>query len=552
MKRFLWLALLTLAPWAGWSSTAQAQGSSQPVVVMSLSGFDQIKDGLKGQFEMMGMAKEFKQVDAMANALSTGLDRSKPIGLAVTLGGEMPTVVGFVPVSNLDQLLGGLALFQIPVEDVGGMKKVKDVYIKEQDGYAFLGQKPEDLQTLPDPAKSLGDLPKQYDMAMAINVQNVPADQRELAMGLIRQGMEASLQKNEEESDAQFELRKKLAEQQVKAFDQIFSECDQVVMGLTMDRTAKQLAMDMRITAKRGTKMADQFAQLKNASSKFGGVVRPDALVGMNVASMMTDQSEIDQVVSQLQAYKSSVMQMIEDSKDFDSDEERTIIKGWASQALDILQKTVETGRLDMAVSAVRTPAGPLSVLGGVHIADGKALEGLVQQVLKMAEKQTPNMPKIEFNVATHKGANIHGVAIPAPENDPEGFAKVFGDKPMFYVGFSPDTAWTAMGTGSLDTLKAAIDASAQSRPVPPMELTFSVGSIMQMAAEMDANNPALLPLATAVQPGKDHVRMLVEPIENGERVRFLIEDEVLKLIGMAVQMQKQLQGPPPEAPPFN
>jgi len=530
----------------GLSPVAQAQGTSKPILVVSISGFQELKDDITYLAKATDNGDKTAPFDAVVDGFTTGLDKQKSIGAIVTMDGDQPSVVGFIPVKNLNQLLGSLAAVIGPTKDAGnGLKSVGGgtAFIKEQDGYAFLAQKASQLQNLPDPVKALGTLPKQYDIAIEANIQNIPKEYRTMGLGFMKQGLEAQLNtKQDNETDAQFEFRKQMAATQIKQIERFMDEGDRITFGWSVDRTGKKTFLDFVITAVRGSKLAQQLATLKESTTKFSGLLKGDAPIAMSMAIENKDPEEIDNAVAQIRSYKETLLDMIEDSDEFEDDDQKKLVKGWASQAMDIVQKTVEAGRFDAALAFTSPPGSTSTLLAGVHTVDGKGLEKIAMEVLKMAEKEQEDFPKVQYNVTKHGAVNLHALAIPIPQEDAENFRKIFGDKPMLYLGFSPDTVWLAAGTGSLDPLKVAIDASGERKPTTPMMMTASLGSIMRLAAEVNKENPALMPLANAIQPGSDHVRMLVEAIDSGERIRFEVEEGVLKLIGMGAKLQKDLE----------
>jgi hypothetical protein len=542
VKRIIALAVACLMLAGG--QTAQAQ-NVKPLVVISISSYAKLKDSILYLAKTLDTANQAQiaQAEGMADAMTGGLDTQKPIGATVAFDGAEPIVVGFLPVKNLNQFLGGLALFGVQAKDAGnGLKSISNglAFVKEQDGYAYVAQKAEYLQNLPDPAKAIGTLGKQFDLGIVGNMQNLPLDLKQQALSLIRMGLDQSLEQQDGESDAQFNFRKQAAAQQMKQLEQFFNETEQITIGWQTDKTAKKTYLDMIVTAARGTRMAKSFAALKDTTTKFGGVVKPDAPFSMHVATEMKDQEEIDQAVAQIKLLKTTALEAIDDSEDFDTDEERDMWKGWASQALDVLQRTVEGGRVDFAASFQSVAGGPATVLAGMHVADGKALEKVVVDMLKTAEKKKEGFPKVTYNAGTHKGTAYHTLALDPPE-DKEVFEKIFGEKAMLHIGYSTDTVWIAMGANALDQLKAAIDGTGERKAVRPMAMTVALGSIMKLAAEVNKDDPQLLPLANAVAGGSDHIRILVDPIDNGEKVRFEIEEGVFKLIGVATKTVKSV-----------
>jgi hypothetical protein len=108
-----------------------------------------------------------------------------------------------------------------------------------------------------------------------------------------------------------------------------------------------------------------------------------------------------------------------------------------------------------------------------------------------------------------------------------------------------------ALGRSALDAIKQVIDQSAASpnKPTSPMEMSVSVGEIMNAAKgfadEDDKPQVEMIAEMLSTQAaGRDHVRIVTQPIENGIRVRIEAEEGVLRAIGMgAMQAQMQAAG---------
>src|SRR5207253_9861786 len=69
-----------------------------------------------------------------------------------------------------------------------------------------------DALPISDPDKLLGNLSKDYALAVRFNVQNVPEDLRKNVGDIFRAGMEVGLQQKAGEDDIAFEFRRKMAD----------------------------------------------------------------------------------------------------------------------------------------------------------------------------------------------------------------------------------------------------------------------------------------------------------------------------------------------------
>jgi len=126
-------------------------------------------------------------------------------------------------------------------------------------------------------------------------------------------------------------------------------------------------------------------------------------------------------------------------------------------------------------------------------------------------------------------------------------------------IGIGKQSVYFALGRDCLAATKDIIDRSKANpgKSVAIMEMTFALGQIMELAAFMgDEQAKPILEMISGMldkeSAGRDHVRMVAQPINNGIRMRFEMEEGVLKAIGMGVAaaMEASMGGGPMEAQP--
>lgn len=537
MKRTLLCCLATACVLA----MAPAAMAQKPIVVLSFNNVESLLADARYISDLVVPEDKRPPFD-MVDQFTEGVDLKKPFGGVVSLDeGGQASYVAFIPVTNLDKVLASLGNFGLQAEDAGnGMKKIGPATIVEEKGYVFIAADPEHLTKLPDPAQSLGTLPQEYDISVRVNVQNIPVFLRQLGLGFIRSGIDQGLEKKEDESDAQFEFRKELAEQQYKQLEQAFNETDQITLGVSVDQEAKQSFLEIASTAKTGTKLAEQASSLIDASTLFGALVLPKAPFALNLSVQNNDEAQIEQGTKQVEAYRSAVMEMIDESEDIDSDEERAIFKELAGEGMDIFKSIVEGGKLDMALVLNQDGDGPVHILAGLYLPDAKPLEALAKKVLTMAMESEENFPKVQFDAAEHAGTKLHTLALPA-EDDAEKQAKleeVFGAKPEVCLGFSKNLAWVGLGTGAIDLLKDAIDNSgeASAKQIIPLQMSLSLAPFLKLGgkfAEKESDREEMKTVAEQVTSGEDRLRFLMQGIDRGSKFRIEIEDGALKAFAL-------------------
>ena len=238
---------------------AQSSDASKPLAIVTLAGYDElIKDinflgGLAGQPQAAQQLEMMVQMFTQGKGLA-GLDKSRPIGVLVLSDGAGFQGAACLPVTSLDELLGALAGLGIQAEDQGdGVKKITgpngELFVREQGDWAFVAPMQELLDGLPnDPGEFFAPLAKEYDIAARVFVQNVPEQFRQMAMPMITQSMESSLEQLPDENDEAYELRKSVAKAQLVELTRMLDEKEVLTRGLPIHREEQRVPADFSFT----------------------------------------------------------------------------------------------------------------------------------------------------------------------------------------------------------------------------------------------------------------------------------------------------------------
>jgi hypothetical protein len=463
----------------------------------------------------------------------TGLDKSRPMGAAFTLEGMTPHGFAFLPITDLK---GFLALFpQIGAQETGGVYEIQgpagqSVYAAQKGKWAFVSNDKDVLGSVPaDPDKLLGNLTKDYAIAVQFNVQNVPQDMRNTFAQMFRAGAEASLQQNPGEDDIGFEFRKKMVEGQLKQIDTLVKDLDQFTIGWAIDPTARNTHLDMSLTAVSGSDTAKQFAKVADVKSEFGGFLLPDAAVTFNACSKM-DQSDIDQIVGMLDEFHKKASQGIDNDAGIPEEAAKKAAKEVVSELFDVVTNTVKAGKLDFGGALVLQP-NSLAFTAGGFVKDGAAFDAAIRKLVDLG-KEEKDFPEVKFDAETYKGIKIHSIAIPSPD---ENAKRLFGDNINAYLGIGQQSVYFCLGKEGLTTLKSIVDKSAgpSSAANYPFQLNFALTQIAQFINSTKPNpQAAMAAQLLSSAPGKDHIRITASVISNGVNYRIEAEEGVLKAIG--------------------
>jgi hypothetical protein len=408
--------------------------------------------------------------------------------------------------------------------------------VKHEGDWAYISQSPQHLRNLPkDPAKLLAPIAKDYDVAVRFYLANVPEAFRQQGLAMIRGGLQMGMQQQPGETDAQFEVRRRMIENQLETFEKSAAEIDQFTLGLDIDSEQKQVHLDFDLAVLPGSALAKQLAAQANAKTNFAGFASDDAAAYLSVASKLGP-DDIQQTLSQLEGLRGQLERAIDEEENLPDETAKDKIKEVAGKLIDAFENTVKSGSID---GGGRLQLGDtLTFAAGGYVADGAELEKAFKELVALA-KNEPDFPGIKFDAEKYKDVRFHTTSVPV--KDEEG-QKVLGETLDVVVGIGPQAGYLAIGEQGLDLLKQVIDESAK-RPgaaVPPMQVNVALAPIFKFAAEKgEEPQVAMLAEALSQAAGQDHVKLTVIPVTNGQKVRLLLEQGVLEALGQAGQMSQ-------------
>ena len=221
------------------SVLAQSPGNAtKPIAVIGLSSYDELMQDADFIGGIVGMPGASQMADMLLTQRTggkglAGLDKSKPIGMVVQAAGMSPSFGVCVPVTDQAAFLGLATMVGAMSKDLGnGVTQVsvmgQDAYAKNSSGWMLLGMSPEQLATLPaDPSAVLGPLTADYDLAVQVNVQNLPEAWKQQAFEMMNNAAKNGLSKRSDESDADYAARSKTLEEGLAQNQQMIGEMDQ-------------------------------------------------------------------------------------------------------------------------------------------------------------------------------------------------------------------------------------------------------------------------------------------------------------------------------------
>jgi len=523
---------------------AQADGQ-KPAVVVSIASVDGLLADIGYLTKAAGSPEMGGFINLMSGQFIGGLDTKKPSGVYVNVIGETPRVVGFVAVSDFDQVVNTIEQsgFAGELEDIGGgVRKLsvqqQDIFIKHQGGWAFISDAAANLNGLPeDPSKLLAGLNEQYNIGIRVSVQSIPKSLREQAIGFIQSGFEQAMAAQSGNA-TDIELQESLGRQSIEDLNQFVEEADEITIGWGVNKEDGKTYLDFAVTAIDGTNLAKEIAASTSTKSNFTGFLLPEAAATLHFTSTIAAK-EKTQLLEMLKVLRTSAGAELDNDDDIPNDELRELAKKFVDSMVDILDATVETGTVNGGAAVVLS-ADTVQFVAGGFVADGNAVEKELKKLVKLAKEAETGaeLDNVKFNAEKHKDVNLHTFSVPIPEDEQDA-RRVLGDRLDVVVGTGPQSAYVAFGKDCIDLLKKVIDASAEENSALPMSLTISVGKILEFATTFGVD-PAVAEMAAMLKDsaGKDTIAMTAKALERGIRYRFEIGEAVLGLIGQGVRIQ--------------
>lgn len=550
MKRILLgllAAALVVLPQAR-TFAQDAEGESKPVAVLAIASYDRLMTDLAFIGNLTGNPDLDKNIEGMIQLFTqgqglVGLDRTRPLGVALNTDGLSFQPLIVLPVTDLKQLLGALEGLVGAAQDAGdGIYELdvfnQKIYIKEKNTWAFMSTAPEPLAVLPASGGDLfTGLEKQYDIAGRLHIQNVPEVFRTMIIDQLRVGVESGLQRQEGESDESYESRRKLVDSQIDGLTTAINDLDTLTLGLSLNPEAKTAQLELAFKALPETETAKQLSRAKATNSNFAGFLQPDAAASLSLSSEIAE-SDAAQYVAGLEAIRDEILKHIETEARLPDEDSKKLAKDMVGQVFSTVKATFESGKID-AGATLQVSDKSMALVVGAYAAETKSLEEALMKLAKLAEGK-PEFPPIKFNAAEHAGVKFHTTAIPVPAE--HKIAKVVGDKLDVAIGLGEKSVYLALGNDSLELAKKLIDASAKrtGEQLPPFQLNVSLGQVFQFAGALQDENAEsnlkTMAEALAKTPGKDHVRLEYVPQDAGGTIRLSAEEGVLQLLGDALK----------------
>ena len=547
MRKLVALALAMMVL-LGFGRPSMAQ-KPQPVVTISLSGYDSLMADLDTLGKLGNMPQASKMLEELLQSQDAGkmllsiLDKSKPWGAVLSMDPQSPdpVVQVFLPVTDVKPLVKALAdRGAAPKESAGGVYELQvlgqTVLFQQKGSWVLVANSKEALNSIPaDPATLLGGLNTRHSVAASVAVKNIPAPLRAQMMAMLGMvGQMAAGQPMPGDTPAAAAARAKMLEDGLNQLTQFVNDLDTFLVGLAVNRTANAIRLELTTTAVPGSKLAQGYAKMADAKTDLAGLADPNAAVLATVTFNLPPEA-----IAKYKALLAAAKQQIQGE----------FAKGGApreiTQAVDtvtaVLDKTLNGGKIDGGLSVGLAPKD-VHLVAGLKIADGAKLNEAVKTVVSTAMKAArPEVAQlVKLDAETYQGVHFHVVSVPAamlPPNPQDVFTKAFGEKAELVLGIGDDSVYAAWSSDGVKTLKGLIDKckAAPGKSTVPLQYSIAATPIAQFVANVgspDAKQVADMVLqALATASGRDHLKVTDSAVPNGMQIKVEVEEGLLRTL---------------------
>lgn len=537
---------------------AVAGGKMTTVVAAAVSSYDNLMGDISYLAKLSGNPDSVQMLQGTAGMFTQPVDKKKPWGFLMQTDGAQFVPLLCLPMKDFDAAMQMLVATGVEPDDMGdGVFEVQmpgqpqSVYIKQNGAWALLSNLPDAFGAAPaDPGPMFTEMAKGYTFAVKAMVQNIPPMYRQVAIGSLREGIEAGLEQGPDESDETFAKRQELAEIQLANIERLFTEFDTASFGWGVDQSAGKTFLDVVYTVMPGTKAAQQVAAYENCKTDFAGFVDPAAAMTMSIAVDNPPEAmapELEQMRLQLATMREQAETQIDNDPSLPNDEAREVMKSALGDLIEVVDATVSAGKMDAGAKVTLSDASA-TITAGAHIVNPEKVETALRKLSKLSEGK-PDFPGVQWNAANHAGVAFHTMALPIPP-DAAPARKLFGDTVNVALGIGETELYLAAGSDNMTAINAAIDASKASpaKKTDPLMMVMSLKPFIATAQAVSPPNPeveqVLDMLSDALEgaEGADRILMTQKHVADGIKMRLEMEQGVLKAIGAAAAAGAQMQ----------
>jgi len=348
-------------------------------------------------------------------------------------------------------------------------------------------------------------------VAAMLRIDTIDANLKQMALGALEnQKEEAKNRKAGNESPAQKKLREQTIDYTFQRLQAVLTDGKAVDFQVILDRKADDLAVQLTMTAKSGSPLAQEFAGMSGRTSRFGPLAGAAAQAAVNVAvpPALRDAlaSALDEGVKQEQTRQKDAAK-----------------RDLAKKVYDTLAPTLKAGQLD-AFGGLAGPdaGGKYTLFGGIKLVDAPAVEKLARDLVPQIP-DTKAREAIKLDAETVNGVKVHKAA---PHDLDAEAKRIFGPDATILIAFPQDAVVATFGADAGGILRQVLGGTGKAGG--PFHGEASVSKLAGLDKEHPAAARKAAEEAFGSPPRGDVIRVTVEG-GPALKVRASMKGQVIK-----------------------
>lgn len=546
---------LIVALWAGGFARAAEESNAidYPLVVLNVASVDRLQECARFMFET---AEHPEMVDVVERwTVSTlkelkGVDRTRPFGMMLYLRSGFvgaPIGITYVPITNLDDALATLAYGVGTVSPVEGKRNYNDIRYGENfkirtrqvGGYLFMVGPDDEGDTLdkvfPDPIKLSSRLSSQYDVAISLQIKNIPPTVKSIFLEYLKMSSQAELQQRDDEPESAYRLRRANGDSWLELADRVVTQGEEFTIGGKMDTANRKAHIDFEIVGTSDSKLAKFFQDMVGKRTYFGNLLPNPSTFTMSASWLLSDKQR-PLLTSFFDAAKRDAAKLAEKNN----------VQG-INKLLDplfkVLLASADVGHVDLIAQLVGTEPQKFALIAGARVVGSRNLPNQITDLLQFV-KDNPNgndlVTKLEIGANEIDSLPVHRLEINPPDKPGQ---RMFGETAHLYLYASPQALWFAFGGDSaMDNLRDAVTQVAapqdpqQGRNRIPFMFVTHASNWLTVASDERPRAAEFNEQARAsFKSENDSMQILVRPTDSGVRTRIEFEEGYIALMGRGI-----------------
>lgn len=517
------------------------------VARFAIESVDDLMDDGVYLLNAAGFPEQAPSLKLLAQNFMSGIDPSKPSGALMYFDGQNPVVIGFLPVTNTDELLDTISSYGMGIEENGQQWEIAapsaTLHAIEKNGWLFVSESRDYLSNLPpDPTIHIKDLSSHYVVSMSVNLQKLPPELKNRALSAVGDTPVTDL------VITPFFLMSQPLGTNRFAFQttqDMLRDAENITIGWGIDQIGKRLFFDWNATALKGTRLARRMEAAGALRSGFSGFYRENSAVAMHWASGLIDEDKPLLIEMNSQG-KEQLLQLTDDISIL-GDDGQSIIKEVLGLWLDDVPPAIESGKVDMAGSLILSEDTADFVLA-IYSDDGTKLERPLKKLFQTVEEKLNREIHTEWALESWENVKFHRMTIPLLPED-EQARTIFGSEVPIVIGVAPKAIYIGAGEDSLGSLKDAIGRSNSPQSPDLNGLRYTVGFQQIVDFHWNLSDAPLDEKAAWAKEASDHFKKVgqdrlnfsLQTTENSQSVQLEIQEGLLGLIKIGLQQGRGL-----------